>query len=425
MMVKPNLLRMAYLGLLFAVWAEKAFSENISAATNTISFEQAERRVLEHNPELIAAALAVDAAKARVRQAGAYPNPELSAEAENFGGSGDLSGWNAAETTYRIRQTIETAGKRGQRKVIALAEKERASLEYEARKMDVWRDLSQAFTEVLAAQEKVGLAEENALVTKETYKAIGERAEAGKVAPPEAARASVDVSLGSVAVERARRQLESSRQRLSALWGSPAADFDSAIGNIEATHGLPDTSDLFNELNGNPALLRLEQERALRRAAIRWERAAAIPNLEIGAGIKRAEETGDQAYVAELAVTLPLFDRNRGNIAAAEQELLRTEQEQNAAKARLRADLGTWIGEAEALRVEIATLRDKAIPAATEAFEAVRKGYQQGKYGYLDLLDAERALVEIRARHIEALTSHHKTVAEIGRLTANTTYAGF
>jgi len=57
----------------------------------------------------------VAAAQGRLDQAGAWRNPELSLDVENFAGKGPMEGLDSAETTLSVSQTLELGGKRGAR----------------------------------------------------------------------------------------------------------------------------------------------------------------------------------------------------------------------------------------------------------------------------------------------------------------------
>src|SRR3546814_19547390 len=58
-----------------------------------------------------------------------------------------------------------------------------------------------------------------------------------------------------------------------------------------------------------------------------------------------------------------------------------------------------------------------ALAAAEEAARIARIGYREGKFGQLDLLDAERTLAQTRAAAIDALLSYPIPQAQLERLT--------
>ncbi|TGY87732.1 TolC family protein, partial [Marinicauda pacifica] len=66
------------------------------------------------------------------------------------------------------------------------------------------------------------------------------------------------------------------------------------------------------------ARLAVEQAEIARRAAVlRAERAGAIPDVTVGAGMRRFGASDETAYLASIEIPIPVFDRTQGNIAAA------------------------------------------------------------------------------------------------------------
>ena len=98
-----------------------------------------------------------------------------------------------------------------------------------------------------------------------------------------------------------------------ALWGetSPPPDVPSAFPGIEPPA----------MLLASPSALRLQVARAEREAAdaaIDRERSLGVPDPAISAGVRRFEESRDQAFLVGVSIPLPFRNRNQGNIAAAE-----------------------------------------------------------------------------------------------------------
>jgi cobalt-zinc-cadmium efflux system outer membrane protein len=65
----------------------------------------------------------------------------------------------------------------------------------------------------------------------------------------------------------------------------------------------------------------------------------------------------------------------------------------------------------------VAILQSDVLPKAQQTFAAAEQGYEQGKFDYLYLLDAQRILFETQGQYIDALAAHHKARADIERLT--------
>ena len=67
---------------------------------------------------------------------------------------------------------------------------------------------------------------------------------------------------------------------------------------------------------------------------------------------------------------------------------------------------------------EARTIAEETLPAAQSAFESVRQGYRQGKFDYLEVLDAQRTLFGVRRQQIQALSRYYRARVQVERLVA-------
>ncbi|HEY5141646.1 MAG TPA: TolC family protein, partial [Methylococcales bacterium] len=149
---------------------------------------------LVRNPELSAYSYETRAREAQALQSGIVPNPELGVRTEEFGGTGETKGFDNAETTVEVSQLIELADKRAKRAHAARLDKELADWDYKTKRLDVFTEAAKAFIEVLAAQERVALAEQLNTLAAEVKYTVGQRVSAGKESPLEETKADVSVA---------------------------------------------------------------------------------------------------------------------------------------------------------------------------------------------------------------------------------------
>jgi cobalt-zinc-cadmium efflux system outer membrane protein len=372
---------------------------------------------LQYNPELAAFSIEVRVAEARTLQAGLRPNPEINIEMENFAGSGALRRFDGAETTIQVGQVIELGGKRPKRRRVASLEGELAGWDYETKRADVLTETSKSFVDVLAAQERVALTWELLGLAEQTADAVSARVKAGKVSPVEETRAGVALSNSRIEHARAQRSLEAARKKLAAAWGSGVPAFERAVGPLDRVSSIPPADLITQELRGNPDIARWATEKEQRRAASSLQDAIRIPDPTLAAGIRRFRESGDSAFVAGVSIPLPLFNRNQGGILESRRRLAKAEWESAAAETRVRAALAETYQVLSSAVSEIDALKTTVIPGAQSAFEAASEGYRQGKFGYLDVLDAQRTLFEARGQYVSSLATYQKALADLDRAT--------
>jgi len=391
-------------------------AREIAESNGVITLRQALALALMYNPELRAFSWEVRASEARTLQAGLLPNPEIEVEVEEVGGTGEKSGFEGVETTVSLGQTIELAGKRSKRKHVASVESELAGWDYEAARLDILTQTSHAFVGVLAAQERLILAEELVRLSEQLLNTVKLRVEAGKDPPVEETKAQVALANARIEEKQARQSLASARAQLAATWGGTSAIFERAAGQLDAISPIPPEAELRRLLAQNPDAARWSSEVQMRRAALELEKANAITDPTIFGGMQRFNDGDDTAVTFGLSIPVPVFNRNQGRILEAKYEVSKAQNQQKAAEASLSAALAkAYQGLASAF-IGVTDLKNEVLPGAESAFDAARRGYSEGKFNYLMVLDAQRTLFQARARYIKALETYHQAKVDVERL---------
>ncbi len=386
--------------------------------SGVISLRQALSLALMHNPELAAFSLEVRAGDAKALQASLFPNPELEAEVENFGGTEEWSRFDGAETKVVLRQLIEIGGKRSKRTKVASLERDLAGWDYESKRLDVLTEVTIAFVGLLATQDNLTLTDDLVKLSENVFNTVSARVNAGKDSPVEETKAKVALSIIRIEQERARRDLKTAQKRLAATWGSTTPLFKKVSGELEAISPIPPFDDLVNHVSKNPDLARWSSELDQRQAALDMAKADRLPDITFGGGVKYHGEVDDTTFIMNLSIPLPFLDRNQGGVLEASHLLTKAQEERSAAEVSIVTDMHEAYQRLSVAFIESKTLRDDILPGAQSAFDEENEGYREGKFGYLDVLDAQRSLFDAKKQYIEALEEYHKAVAAIERLIA-------
>ncbi len=397
--------------------AQPAAGPPAAEPLGVLSLRDALALALERSPELAAFSWDVRVREAQALQAGLRPNPSLDLEVEDFGGSGEVSGLDGSETTLALGQLLETAGKRSKRQRAGELDATVAGWEYEVARLELFAAVVRAFSAVAAAEQRVALSDRLIHVAELAAADVGRLVAAGATSPVERTRANVAAATARVDRDSALRALAAARAQLAATWGAHEPAFTSVADDLPDAAAPPPLVEMRARLERNPELDRWQQEIERREAVVELERARRYPDVLAAAGVKRLEASDDTGLVAALSVPLPIFDRNQGAIAAAESDLRRAEHERRAVEARLGAELESAWQELDGRYVELRALGETILPQAQEAFEGVRRGYAQGLFRNVDVLDAQRTLFELRIREIEAVRAYHEARAELEKLT--------
>ena len=383
-----------------------------------LSLREALALALAQSPALAGFAWRIRQSEAEQLQAAVLPNPELEAEFENFAGSGEFRGTRALETTVALSQLVELGGKRQKRMTLARQDSKLAGWDYEAKRLEVLTGVTKQFIAVLAMQEKLALAREDLRLAEATCRAVEKRLAAGKAAPTEKTKASIELASGKLRVRRVHRRLLSGRQELASMWGSREPRFGRIAGQLGAPAPLLPVERLVAKLSQNPAVARWKTETAQRRALLELERARGVPDVTVGVGYRHARETedNDRAMLVTVGVPLPLFDRNRGAIAKARFGVIEAKTSRRRAEVEARAHLEEAYQVLATACDEVRSLRDEILPAAQSAHQATGESFRHGKSDYLNLLDAQRTFLRVREEAADALTRYHQAVADIEAL---------
>lgn len=397
----------------------------IENPTGPLTLRQALRLVLLQNPELAAYDTAIRAAEARQLQAGLRPNPTLFLEADNLTGSGAYRDTRQSETTLQLSQLVELGGKRAARVRVAAHGRELAGFDYDSKRLEVLTETAQTFVQTLAAQERIGLAEENARLAEGLASATQQRVQSGRASSAETARATAAAATLRIELQQARRDLAIARQKLAASWGANAPRFGLARGELGRVAPAAAVAALSARLQSNPALARFSAELAQRRAALALAQADATPDVTLALGPRYLAGSNDATIRLNVSLPLPLTNRNQGTIREAFAELVRAGQLQQAAAHRLGTALTEAYQNLLTARAEIETLNGVVLPATRQAFDAINDGFQSGRFSYLEAVEARRALTAARVQLLAAQAAYQSAVAKVEGLTAGPLFSSF
>ena len=330
-----------------------------------LSFGEAALLALQNNPGLASYSPALRAADGLILQASLKPNPSLDTQVENVLGTGAYRGFDAAESTVAISQLIERGGKSEARRAVQVAGRALVLSDYQIKRREIFTEVSQAFAQALAAQEKIDLYTEFVTLNESFLPEIDKRIEAGKVTVVERSRAKTAVTTARLARLQAEREFLTARLRLAATWGSTAAGFERVVGKIGDLPSMADQSSLEQRLLSHPAYQKEVRNIAKSSAEHRLAIAKGKPDVTIQGGTKHFWEGNDEiALVVGFSIPLPFNDSNQGEIAATQAQIEVAARERDAALATLKAKLNTALQILAATRSEADTIKNELLPSS-------------------------------------------------------------
>lgn len=383
-----------------------------------LTLPQAVAKALARNPDLKGFEFRLRAQDGQALTAALSPPLSLRAEVENVAGSGAAHGVDVAEASFALSRAIELGDKRQRRLEASGAARGALEIEREAAQLDVLAEVARRLIHVAADQQQQGLVRRTTELAQATLEASEQRFAAARVPEVEVNRARISLARARLDEEHAEHELRASRRQLAAMWGDTEPDF----GRVETDlYRLPDIGrfdDLLARLERNPDALRYASQSRLRDAEIRLAQTRSRADLTVSAGVRRLQETQDQALV--MSVEMPLLGRSRaqGEIVQADALRGQTDVMAHAHRVKVQAQLFALHQELQHAVAEVEMLRLDVLPEMEAALQATEYAFRRGRYSYLEWVDAQRERASLNRALIEASASAHLYQVEIERLTA-------
>lgn len=384
------------------------------SSSQVLTLDQALETAFSNNPDLATAKWEIDIAQGDRQQAGLIPNPELSWEAED-------TRRNSRTTTVMINQPIELGGKRGARIDVASRAQDAAGIELERKRNVLRADVIQAFYKSSTAQQRLLLARQSVELAERGLRVAQGRIKSGKSSPVEGTRAEVQLSEVRLELRRAERDEASAYQQLAQVMGAPLPAFVSVGDAGQSMPEVPEPSLLINRI-GETAELRLAKLQIdQREASLGLEKAQRIPDLTVSVGSQYDERERERVNVVGLSMPIPLFNRNQGNVLAAARRTDQARDLRIASELRLRTEIQTTLDQWITANTEVASFNQTILPAAQNAVDTATRGFEMGKFNFLDVLDAQRTLISARTQYIQAIAEATDAWVRIERIFGDVT----
>jgi outer membrane protein TolC len=386
------------------------FVSSYVAGQESLSLQQAVDFAFEHSPAIRAAKHRVGAAAGFRHQAGAWTNPRLLVQSENIRGS-NFDFANDSDTYVTLSQMLELPGKRSARVDIAQAGYRRAELIEQLVRREVRQKVKNAYWKAVAAERTRELLNEY-IKGMDSLVAYHE-ARVREGAMPEADLLRVQLERERLQIDLTSAALEAQRSVIDLFREMGSGD----IKPIRLTDRLDDLDASPVEIDVEAAIAR-RQEVSVAKAGLeqalaneRYQRATARPDLDFIGGYKRT--AGMNTGVVGLAVNLPLFDRNRGNIEASSAEVQEARALVSAAETSVRAEVLSAAADYEARRKQVSTTLRLIRDHASETADIARAAYREGGIDLLRLIDSERLRIDSELVYYRALSGYQQSVANV------------
>ena len=396
------------------VVGEEALQTAATAPATPLSLTKAIELALEGSPEVAAATRQWEATEGQVLQGRARPNPELAYSLEDARSRTRMQSW-------QLNLPVELGGKRAARTKAAEKSREQAQAQLNELKAALRANVAAAYFDVLTAQERLVLAKDSVALAKSSTDTVAKRVAAGKVSPVEESKARVAEAGIRVELAQAASEQRNALSRLFALLGKIEAPFTVLEGKAENLPPVPKLADLQSLISSSPAvvLARIEVDR--RKALTDLEQSKRVPDITVSAGIQRSNETQRNILLFGVSVPLPVFDRNQGNLLEALKLEDKARDELQGATVRLHSEVAQAQERLSTIAAGVQSPRQDVLPGAKSAYDAATIGFENGKFNFLEVLDAQRTYFTAKSQYLKALGEAHRAAADVDRLLGGST----
>jgi cobalt-zinc-cadmium efflux system outer membrane protein len=380
-----------------------------------ISLDQAITLALAANPEMRASQGRVAMAVARAMQARRWSNPELTLAAEDAPVSG--GGLHESKNTIGMSQTVPFPGKKRLDGQAAAAGVRRNEMETRLYELELTREVKAAFYRVLASERLVAVARELAEVTASSAGTARKRVEAGAAPDQEQLRAEIQLEQARSNLAESDRELAIARQELAMLLGHPELHSVPLIGSLaESSDRRLADAPPPDWLERHPRVVAARLARD--RSEIELKRARLEPYPDVTLGVSGGREGATDTGIMEFRVGLPLpiLDTGKGRKREAQAGLEIAQAELAATEQRLLREWGIVTKRFRTAVEQVESYRDRILPKASQALRLVQTGFEEGKFGFIDLIDTQRTVAEARLAYQNKLLELHLAQADLEAL---------
>ena len=385
------------------------------AATNGLALEALVALALEQNPRIAKVSYEVEAARGRAYQAGLYPNPLVALLWDEVG---DKTGRSGVNTLPGVTQDIVTAGKLKLSRAAAEREAEQVSWGVMAQRYAMLGEIRAAYFDTLALQERVRLLCEIRRYGRDVTKTVRSlRDDAKQLADIDVLPVEAELFRYEADVESAQAEKAAAYRRLAALVGVNRMAITKVAGHL-GDYSFPDydaESTPLYMLSVHPEVQIAQWGVEKAKFTLQRAKVEPIPNVTVDTGYVRQNQNRSDDFRIGVSASIPLWNKNQGNIRAAEAQLCAAMQEVGRVENDLTDRLAIALREYSSARKRAEKYQyvvDRAENAQTIATEDQRRNLSP-----LMVLELQRSLRQARLERLKSLGDAWKAAGTISGMT--------
>jgi len=420
--VKARLPRRSQVFLVLALTFQ-AFPQVVLAVQDNLSLGSALDHARMQNPQVAMARARVSEARGMREQAGLIPNPTLYATSENtpLGGSQPFRFSRDTDDYVYLNQKIELGGKRSRRLAFASENVGQMSIQSEVAMQQLLARVATAYWMAAGtdALDQLYKREVNTLENIVDYNSA--RVQKGATAEADLIRIQLESdrlkAQAGMAAQQSRRSLIALYREMGATVFPDSVVFTDRLDNLAELQ----PPDLQTVLRDRPEMRAAREGVKQAEANFALQRANAVPDPQLMAGYKRfsgtAQFPGQNTLFFGFQVPLPIFDRNQGQIAAAQAKVMGAKDAVADQEIAIRAEVESALSDYRSRRDALLKVLPRMTDRAALSDRIAAGAYRLGGADILRFLDATRMDIETQVLLVQTLIDYHKSVVNLELVT--------
>ena len=403
--------------LVFALLTTACLSNGAWAQQQSFTWEQIRDKFLATNPSLQAQAQSIESSRSNEITAGLRPNPQFQND--------------TTSATIGIYQQFEIAGKRSARIESARLATSISRTDSADARRDLVFNLRQAFVAALLASSDLEFARDNLSSYQKVVDLNRLMLEQGAISRGDFLKIELQMLQFQTDLDDATLALKTAKATLRSLVGPSNLPLEFEVqGDLRAVPLEQSLSDLQQlALINRPDLKSAETGRDKALADLRLARANRWPDPTIGTSFLHTgneiggpnwfqpfypkERVSNAMGLGIASFSIPLFNRNQGEVARAKSEQLRADFLAQAARNQVLQDVETAYAAFESSRERVRLYEETYLSRAKESLDIEEFSFRNGAASILDFLDAERTYRAMQLAYRQQLAAYMTNLAQL------------
>ena len=407
--------------ILFFLGTGPLLSQSVERGTKIV-LDELIKEALENNPQVKAAYEEWQASLEQISQAKGFPDPMLSFA--HFGQSIETR-LGPQRNKISLSQKIPFFGKLSLKEKIAQENSSIFEVQHAKVAADLVLQVKEAFFSLYWFEKTIDLRQEEKEVLSRLARIAQKKYETGLASQQDVLKAHLEISRLAekiLTLEQGKKTIEA---KLNALLNRPTASPFGRVGDIGERQLALNLSELYELAMGGRLELKQAQHFVLKsEKSIELAKKNNWPDFtlrfeyfDIGGGSTSFPEDGRNAWLGAIGINIPLW---RGKYDAAEAEaairLTADQKRLEGVKNDTAARINEYYHEIKTYEDQLALYKHSLIPQAEQAFKASEVGYLSGKVDFLNLLESERVILQIKTGYFKNLSDSRKSLAQLERM---------